>query len=203
MTQAGARAAPGAPVRLPTRRLPGDRVAVLCCKRRTHDHCRRASPSGRRAGGPGRSWPHPTPWWRRAPEVRSGLDSPERSRAYIGDMDLVSSGSRLRDLGLRVTDPRLSLLGDLTAAGPVRRVVAGRSPARRQTHIGDNQHHVVRRAHDAIEHIACVVGHDPFLKPSEDAGFERERTDVALLGPLPGLPRDRRGDARLRTTRFS
>ena len=26
----------------------------------------------------------------RAPEVRSGLDSPERSRAYIGDMDLVS-----------------------------------------------------------------------------------------------------------------
>ena len=50
----------------------------------------------------------------------SGLDWPERSRAYIGDMDLVSSGSRLRDLGLRVTDPRLRLLGDLTAAGPVR-----------------------------------------------------------------------------------
>jgi Fur family transcriptional regulator, stress-responsive regulator len=127
---------------------------------------------------------------------------------------------KLRDRGLRVTSPRLAVLGAvadigghpsaeqiaararerlgavstqavydslhaLADAGLLRRMEPAGSPARYETRVGDNHHHVVCRRCGATRDIDCVVGEAPCLEPSELDGFEIDQAEVTFWGVCP------------------
>jgi Fur family transcriptional regulator, stress-responsive regulator len=78
-----------------------------------------------------------------------------------------------------------NVLGDLTAAGLLRRIEPAGSPARYERRIGDNHHHVVCTACGAVADIDCVVGHAPCLQPGDAAGFAVDTAEVTFWGLCP------------------
>jgi Fur family transcriptional regulator, stress-responsive regulator len=127
---------------------------------------------------------------------------------------------KLKDRGLRVTSPRLAVLGAvadlgghpsaeqiaararerlgavstqavydslhaLADAGLLRRMEPAGSPARYETRVGDNHHHVVCRQCGATRDIDCLVGEAPCLEPSDLGGFEIDQAEVTFWGLCP------------------
>jgi Fur family ferric uptake transcriptional regulator len=130
---------------------------------------------------------------------------------------------RLRQVGLRVTRPRVAVLGVLEDArsdaehllvndivvrtraragdvsvqtvydcleafsrtGVVRRVETAGSPARYESRVGDNHHHLVCRDCGAIVDVDCVVGEAACLRPSSDHGFVVDEAEVTFWGLCP------------------
>ena len=78
-----------------------------------------------------------------------------------------------------------NVLGDLTAAGLLRRIVPAGSAARYERRIGDNHHHVVCTSCGAVADVDCVVGHAPCLRPSEAGGFAIDTAEVTFWGLCP------------------
>lgn len=96
----------------------------------------------------------------------------------------------LRESHPSLTAPSVhKVLGDLTAAGLVRRIEPAGSAARFETRVDDNHHHVVCRSCGAIEDIACVVGHAPCLHPSDAAGYEVDVAEITFWGRCPACRR--------------
>ena len=62
---------------------------------------------------------------------------------------------------------------------------ARRAPARYETRVGDNHHHIVCRACGAIDDIDCVVGAAPCLDPSDAHGFVVDEAEVIFWGLCP------------------
>ncbi|MHC6213814.1 Fur family transcriptional regulator [Rhodococcus ruber] len=127
--------------------------------------------------------------------------------------------AQLRAAGLRVTAPRVAVLGAVAAhphsdadeiavavrselgsvstqavydvlkacvgAGLLRRIEPAGSPARYETRIGDNHHHLVCRNCGAVTDIDCVVGAAPCLVPSDDHGFAVDEAEVTFWGLCP------------------
>jgi Fe2+ or Zn2+ uptake regulation protein len=128
--------------------------------------------------------------------------------------------TRLREAGLRVTAPRLAVLGALaerphadadalasvarsrlgslstqavydilrvlTEAKMVRRIVPAGHPARYETRVGDNHHHIVCRVCGKTEDVDCAVGDAPCLEPSDAHGFNVDEAEVVFWGLCPG-----------------
>ncbi|MFD5809648.1 transcriptional repressor [Rhodococcus aetherivorans] len=124
--------------------------------------------------------------------------------------------AQLRSVGLRVTAPRVAVLGAVAAhphsdadeiaaavrselgsvstqavydvlkacvgAGLLRRIEPAGSPARYETRIGDNHHHLVCRSCGAVTDIECVVGAAPCLEPSDDHGYVVDEAEVTFWG---------------------
>lgn len=78
-----------------------------------------------------------------------------------------------------------NVLGDLTAAGVLRRIEPARSPARYERRIGDNHHHVVCTQCGAVSDVDCVVGEAPCLVPSSTGGFTVTTAEVTFWGLCP------------------
>ncbi|ANZ27009.1 transcriptional repressor [Rhodococcus sp. WB1] len=127
--------------------------------------------------------------------------------------------AQLRSVGLRVTAPRVAVLGAVAAhphsdadeiaaavrselgsvstqavydvlkacvgAGLLRRIEPAGSPARYETRIGDNHHHLVCRSCGAVTDIECVVGAAPCLEPSDDHGYVVDEAEVTFWGLCP------------------
>ncbi|NGP06489.1 transcriptional repressor [Rhodococcus sp. 14C212] len=127
--------------------------------------------------------------------------------------------AQLRSVGLRVTAPRVAVLGAVAAhphsdadeiaaavrselgsvstqavydvlkacvgAGLLRRIEPAGSPARYETRIGDNHHHLVCRNCGAVTDIECVVGAAPCLEPSDDHGYVVDEAEVTFWGLCP------------------
>lgn len=70
----------------------------------------------------------------------------------------------------------------LTAAGLVRRIQPARSPARYDSRVGDNHHHVVCRSCGVIEDVDCAVGEAPCLTASDDRGFQIDEAEIIYWG---------------------
>jgi Fur family ferric uptake transcriptional regulator len=75
----------------------------------------------------------------------------------------------------------------LSRAGLLRRIEPAGSPARFETRVGDNHHHVVCRSCGAVADIDCVVGAAPCLDPAAAAaaGFVIDEADVTFWGLCP------------------
>ncbi|MCK2215681.1 transcriptional repressor [Actinomadura sp. ATCC 31491] len=92
---------------------------------------------------------------------------------------------------VRADLPRVShqavydVLRALTNAGLVRRIEPAGAPARYETRVGDNHHHVVCRSCGAIADVDCAVGHAPCLTASDDQGFLVEEAEVTYWGTCP------------------
>jgi Fur family ferric uptake transcriptional regulator len=78
-----------------------------------------------------------------------------------------------------------NILGDLSAAGLLRRIEPAGSPARYERRIGDNHHHVVCSNCGAVADVDCVIGESPCLTPSADAGFRIQSAEVTFWGLCP------------------
>jgi Fe2+ or Zn2+ uptake regulation protein len=70
----------------------------------------------------------------------------------------------------------------LEAAGLLRRIAPMGSPARYETRVGDNHHHLVCRSCGAAEDVDCAHGEAPCLAPSDDHGFVVDEAEVIFWG---------------------
>ena len=88
-------------------------------------------------------------------------------------------------LGTISTQAVYDVLGALARAGLLRRIEPAGSPARYETRVGDNHHHVVCRACGAIADVDCVVGEPPCLSPANAGGFVIDEAEVTFWGLCP------------------
>lgn len=69
--------------------------------------------------------------------------------------------------------------------GLVRRVETAGSPARYETRVGDNHHHLVCRRCGATADVDCATGAAPCLHPSGGHGFTIDEAEVTFWGLCP------------------
>ncbi len=79
-----------------------------------------------------------------------------------------------------------NVLGDLTAAGLVRRFEPARSAARYERRIGDNHHHAVCSSCGRVDDVDCVVGEAPCMHADAPAGFTVQAAEVTFVGLCAG-----------------
>jgi Fe2+ or Zn2+ uptake regulation protein len=77
------------------------------------------------------------------------------------------------------------VLRALTDASLVRHIQPPGSPARYESRVGDNHHHIVCRSCGAIEDVDCAVGSAPCLTASNDHGFAIDEAEVVYRGLCP------------------
>jgi Fur family ferric uptake transcriptional regulator len=76
-------------------------------------------------------------------------------------------------------------LNALQRSGLVRRIEPAGSPARYETRVGDNHHHLICRICGRITDVDCTVGEAPCLEPVSDAGYLVDEADVMFWGICP------------------
>jgi Fur family transcriptional regulator, stress-responsive regulator len=99
-------------------------------------------------------------------------------------VDAIAARARER-LGSISTQAVYDSLALLTAAGLLRRIEPAGSPARYETRVGDNHHHVVCRRCGAARDIDCVIGAAPCLEASDAGGFVIDEAEVTFWGLCP------------------
>jgi Fur family ferric uptake transcriptional regulator len=103
-----------------------------------------------------------------------------------GHPDTETIAARARALiGTLSTQAVYDSLHTLTRAGMLRRIEPAGSPARFETRVADNHHHVVCRSCGAAHDIDCVVGQAPCIVPGEAGGFVVDEAEVTFWGTCP------------------
>ena len=103
-----------------------------------------------------------------------------------GHPDTDTIATRVREsLGTISTQAVYDGLHAMTRVGLLRRIEPAGSPARYETRVGDNHHHLVCRTCGATHDIDCVVGAAPCLTPSETADFLVDEAEVTFWGVCP------------------
>ena len=97
--------------------------------------------------------------------------------------DLADAVRRTR--GSVSTQAVYDALDAFVRAGLARHVEPAGSPARFETRVGDNHHHVVCRVCGATADVDCAVGRRPCLTPKEAHGFVVDEADVTYWGLCP------------------
>ena len=100
------------------------------------------------------------------------------------DADAVLSAVRRR-LGKASTQGVYDALRVLTEQGLLRRIEPAGSPARYETRIGDNHHHVVCRSCGTTGDVDCAVDAAPCLDASDTHGFVIDEAEVTYWGLCP------------------
>ncbi|MGN6870306.1 MAG: Fur family transcriptional regulator [Solirubrobacteraceae bacterium] len=98
--------------------------------------------------------------------------------------DQVATAVRSR-VGTISTQAVYDVLGALTRAGLTRRIEPAGSPARYETRVGDNHHHVVCRMCGAVSDIDCVLGEPPCVLPAGSSGYVIDEAEVTFWGLCP------------------
>jgi Fe2+ or Zn2+ uptake regulation protein len=96
----------------------------------------------------------------------------------------VAASARDR-VGSISTQAVYDVLGALTRAGLVRRIEPAGSPARYETRVADNHHHLVCRSCGAIVDVDCVIGEPPCVLPSDASGYVVDEAEVTFWGICP------------------
>lgn len=97
------------------------------------------------------------------------------------DAGAIATNARAR-LGSISTQAVYDGLHALEAVGLLRRITPAGSPARYETRVGDNHHHLVCRSCGAAEDVDCAVGEAPCLQPADDRGFVVDEAEVIFWG---------------------
>ena len=107
-------------------------------------------------------------------------------RELDGHPDVEAIAARVREnIGSISTQAVYDGLSVLTAAGLLRRIEPAGSPARFETRVGDNHHHVVCRVCGTTRDIDCSVGSAPCLDASETGGFAIDEAEITFWGICP------------------
>jgi len=75
----------------------------------------------------------------------------------------------------------------------LRRIEPAGSPARYETRVGDNHHHLICRACGRTVDVDCAVGEAPCLTAADALGFEVEEAEVVYWGRCPDCVASARG----------
>jgi Fur family transcriptional regulator, stress-responsive regulator len=126
------------------------------------------------------------------------------TKPRLAVLDVLAEGGHLEvdDIAKRVrirlesvsTQAVYDVLGALSRAGLARRIEPAGSPARFESRVGDNHHHIVCRGCGEIADVDCVVGERPCLTPSESHGFEVDEAEVTFWGLCPSCQAQRAAD---------
>jgi Fe2+ or Zn2+ uptake regulation protein len=76
-------------------------------------------------------------------------------------------------------------LAVLVDKGIVRRIQPMGSPARYETRVGDNHHHLICRVCGRVVDVDCAVGAAPCLTPSDRMDYEIDEAEVVYWGRCP------------------
>jgi len=76
-------------------------------------------------------------------------------------------------------------LGVLVTEGLIRRIQPAGSPARFETRVGDNHHHLICRVCSRVVDVDCAVHAAPCLTPPNGMGYEIDEAEVAYWGRCP------------------
>jgi Fur family ferric uptake transcriptional regulator len=101
------------------------------------------------------------------------------------DVETIAAVARAR-IGTISTQAVYDALHALTAAGLLRRIEPAGSPARYETRVGDNHHHIVCRICGTAQDVDCTSGRPPCLTPQDTAGFLVDEAEVTFWGICPG-----------------
>jgi Fur family transcriptional regulator, stress-responsive regulator len=96
----------------------------------------------------------------------------------------VAEGVRAR-LGSVSTQAIYDVLHACTQNGLLRRIEPAGSPARFETRVKDDHHHLVCRSCGRTEDVDHVVGEAPCLEPTTSAGFVIDEAEVVFWGLCP------------------
>ena len=116
----------------------------------------------------------------RVTAARVALLETVRDGDHLG-VEAIAAGVRER-VGHISLQAVYEALHALTAAGLIRRIEPGESPARFEGRVGDNHHHVVCRSCGAVADVDCAVGEAPCLTASDDNGFAIDEAEVIYWG---------------------
>jgi Fur family transcriptional regulator, stress-responsive regulator len=100
------------------------------------------------------------------------------------DAEAIAATARRR-IGSLSTQAIYDNLNALVQAGLVRRIEPAGHPARYETRVGDNHHHVVCRRCGATADVDCAIGQAPCLTPSESHGYAIDEAEVIYWGICP------------------
>jgi Fur family transcriptional regulator, stress-responsive regulator len=100
------------------------------------------------------------------------------------DVETITVAARER-LGTLSTQAVYNILHSFVEVGIVRRIEPAGSPARFETRVGDNHHHIVCRRCGATADVDCVSGAAPCLDPSSTGGFVIDEAEVTFWGLCP------------------
>ena len=76
-------------------------------------------------------------------------------------------------------------LAALNDRGLLRRIQPARSPARYESRVGDNHHHLICRTCNRMVDVDCAVGVTPCLTAADDSGYEIDEAEVVYWGRCP------------------
>jgi len=100
------------------------------------------------------------------------------------DVETIGNGARSL-IGSLSTQGVYDALHALTDAGLLRRIEPAGSPARFETRVGDNHHHLVCRSCGRMVDVDCAVGFVPCLTAMDDMGYEIDEAEVVYWGRCP------------------
>lgn len=100
-----------------------------------------------------------------------------------------------RTLGAVSLQAVYNVLDALAGAGLVRRIEPLGHPARYESRVSDNHHHLVCRVCGAIADVDCAVGVVPCLSPADAAGYLVDEAEVTYWGLCPQCQNHRRPSA--------
>ncbi|WP_327006443.1 Fur family transcriptional regulator [Dactylosporangium sp. NBC_01737] len=109
------------------------------------------------------------------------------------DVDQIAAQVRAR-LDTVSTQAVYDVLSALSRAGLARRIEPAGSPARYESRVGDNHHHIVCRGCGEIADVDCTVGEAPCLTPSQAHGFVLDEAEVTFWGLCPTCQQRRAED---------
>jgi Fur family transcriptional regulator, stress-responsive regulator len=103
-----------------------------------------------------------------------------------GHPDTEAIAAHARELiGTLSTQAVYDSLHTLTRTGLLRRIEPAGSPARFETRVADNHHHVVCRSCGATRDIDCAQGIAPCIVPDDAGGFVVDEAEVTFWGICP------------------
>ncbi len=100
------------------------------------------------------------------------------------DAEEVRAAARAR-LGSISVQAVYDALAVLVEHGLARRIQPAGGPARFETRVGDNHHHLVCRSCASVVDVDCVVGQAPCLRPPAGGGFAVDEAEVVFWGLCP------------------
>ena len=93
---------------------------------------------------------------------------------------------RVRHSGVSIsTQATYDVCDALHRAGLARRIEPAGSPARFESRIGDNHHHLVCRSCGVASDVDCAVGETGCLEPADRQGFTIDEAEVTYWGRCP------------------
>jgi Fur family transcriptional regulator, stress-responsive regulator len=98
--------------------------------------------------------------------------------------DVIDKAARA-ELGAISRQAVYDVLDALTTKGILRRIQPAGSPARYETRINDNHHHLICRTCNRMVDVDCAVGYTPCLEAADDAGYEVDEAEVIYWGRCP------------------